>query len=283
MYHELFCLGAHGFCCCIFASEKVLFTVLQWHYIQYCKISVLSLLRIRDVYHGSRILSFTHSGSRILTQQQKTVVKKFVVIPFFCSHKFHKLENYLIFEVLKKKIWANLQRILELFTQRIVTMRSNIWVWDPGSEIRKKNYSGSRGQKGNGSATLVLILKKIDPWMKSKGPRNVSEGFFDKSFQSRNYVFLNALSCILYLQKCAEMSTSVCYKCEKTGHFARECPEGGGRQTFPTFSYPMVLYIDEPESTYSCVEYKKGGKGRPSFEAVLRIRIRIFFGGIRIR
>jgi hypothetical protein len=36
----------------------------------------------------------------------------------------------------KKKIWANFQRIIELFTQKIVTKLSNIWVWDPGSEIR---------------------------------------------------------------------------------------------------------------------------------------------------
>jgi hypothetical protein len=25
---------------------------------------------------------------------------------FFCSHKLHKIENYFIFEMLKKKIWA---------------------------------------------------------------------------------------------------------------------------------------------------------------------------------
>jgi hypothetical protein len=38
--------------------------------------------------------------------------------------------------VLKKKFWANFQRIIELFTQKIVNQLSKIWVWDPGSEIR---------------------------------------------------------------------------------------------------------------------------------------------------
>jgi hypothetical protein len=50
--------------------------------------------------------------------------------------------------MLKKKIWANFQRIIELFTQKIVTMITIIWVWDPGSEIRdpEKTYSGSQIQ-----------------------------------------------------------------------------------------------------------------------------------------
>jgi hypothetical protein len=52
---------------------------------------------------------------------------------FLCSHKFHKIENYFSFEVLKKKIWANFQRIIELFTQKIVTKLSKIWLWDSGS------------------------------------------------------------------------------------------------------------------------------------------------------
>jgi hypothetical protein len=67
--------------------------------------------------------------------------------------------------VLKKKIWTNFQRIIELFTQKIVTKPSKIWLWDTGSEIRdpEKTYSGSRipdpGVKkapdpGSGSATL---------------------------------------------------------------------------------------------------------------------------------
>ncbi len=38
----------------------------------------------------------------------------------------------------KKIIWANFQRIIELFTQKIVKKLSKIWVWDPGSETRKK-------------------------------------------------------------------------------------------------------------------------------------------------
>jgi hypothetical protein len=67
--------------------------------------------------------------------------------------------------MLKKKIWANFQRITELFTQKIVTKLSKIRVWDPGSA--KKTYSGSRiqGSKrhwipdpGSGSATLVVFV-----------------------------------------------------------------------------------------------------------------------------
>jgi hypothetical protein len=50
--------------------------------------------------------------------------------------------------VLKKKIWANFQRIIEIFTQKVVNKLSKIWIWDPGSEIRdpEKTYSGSRIQ-----------------------------------------------------------------------------------------------------------------------------------------
>jgi hypothetical protein len=43
--------------------------------------------------------------------------------------------------VLKKKIWANFQRIIEL-----VNKRSKIWVWDPESEIRKKPIPDPRSR-----------------------------------------------------------------------------------------------------------------------------------------
>jgi hypothetical protein len=43
---------------------------------------------------------------------------------FLCSHKFHKIAHYSSFDVLKKKIWANFQRIIELFTQKIVNKLS---------------------------------------------------------------------------------------------------------------------------------------------------------------
>jgi hypothetical protein len=63
----------------------------------------------------SRFLPIPDRGSRIQKQQQKRGVKKFSCHTFLCSHKFHKIENYFSFEVLKKKIWANFQRII-LFT-----------------------------------------------------------------------------------------------------------------------------------------------------------------------
>jgi hypothetical protein len=71
--------------------------------------------------------------------------KKLAVIPFFWSHKFHKIELFYFWNV-DEKIWANFQRIIELFTQKIVTKLSKIWVWDPG--VKKAPDPGS------GSATL---------------------------------------------------------------------------------------------------------------------------------
>jgi hypothetical protein len=34
--------------------------------------------------------------------------------------------------MLRKKIWTNFQRIIELLTEKIVTKLSKIGVWDPG-------------------------------------------------------------------------------------------------------------------------------------------------------
>jgi hypothetical protein len=37
------------------------------------------------------------------SKKSKRGVKKICCHTFFCSHKFHKIENYFIFEILKKK------------------------------------------------------------------------------------------------------------------------------------------------------------------------------------
>jgi hypothetical protein len=76
------------------------------------------------------------------TATKEMVENKFVVIPF-CSFKFHKIVNYFIFEMLKKKIWASFQRIIELFTKNFVIKLKNMclgsWIRDP-----EKTYSGSQ-------------------------------------------------------------------------------------------------------------------------------------------
>jgi hypothetical protein len=105
--------------------------------------------RIQDVYPGSRILIFTHPGSRI--PDPKTVTEergeKIFFIIFFCSHKFQKNEYYVIFEMLKRKILANFQRIV-LFLPKKFSPCSQIYL---GSWIEVKKSP----DPGYGSATLV--------------------------------------------------------------------------------------------------------------------------------
>jgi hypothetical protein len=65
--------------------------------------------------------------------------------------------------MLKKKILTNFQRIIDLFTQKIVSKLSKIWVWDPGSGknlfripdpgVKKAPDPGSR------SATLPPVVE----------------------------------------------------------------------------------------------------------------------------
>ncbi len=100
---------------------------------------------------GSWFLPIPDPGSRISDPGSKNSNKregwkKNCCHTFLCSHKFHKIEHYFSFEVQKKNIWADFQRIIELFTQKIVTKLSKIWVWDPGSGIRdpENTYSRSR-------------------------------------------------------------------------------------------------------------------------------------------
>jgi hypothetical protein len=59
--------------------------------------------RIRDVYPGSRILIFTHPGSRIQKQQQKRGVKNFLIITFYAATNFSKLQIILVLECRRKK------------------------------------------------------------------------------------------------------------------------------------------------------------------------------------
>jgi hypothetical protein len=86
------------------------------------------LSRIPDPdFYPSRI---SDPGSK--NSSRREGCKKICYFTFFCSHKFHKIGSYFIFEMLKKKIWAKFQRIIEVFTQKIFTKLSKIWVWDPG-------------------------------------------------------------------------------------------------------------------------------------------------------
>jgi hypothetical protein len=78
------------------------------------------------------------------------VKKKLAVITYVATN-FTKLQIILVSSAEEKKIWANFQRIIELFTQQIVTKLSKIWIlgsWIQGSKRHRIPDPGS------GSATL---------------------------------------------------------------------------------------------------------------------------------
>ncbi len=119
-------------------------------YLEYDPASVADpgcLSRIPDPdFYPSRI---PDPGSRIpdpKTGTKERGEKKLVVIPFYVAtkKKFHNIVNSFSFEVLKKKIWANFQIIIELFTKKIVKKLLKIWSWDPGSRIQGSKSTRSR-------------------------------------------------------------------------------------------------------------------------------------------
>ena len=97
----------------------------------------------------SRILIFTHPGSQILDPGS--------LIPDPGSKNSNKREK-----VLKKKIWANFQRIIELFTKKIVKKLLKIWSWDPGSGIPKKPIPDP-GSRIQGSKSTQSRIPDPDP------------------------------------------------------------------------------------------------------------------------
>jgi hypothetical protein len=91
----------------------------------------ISVLRIRDVYPRSRILIFVRPGSRISDLGSKNSNErkggKNLFVLHFCSYKFsQKFKIILFLNWRRKKMWANLQRIVELFTPTIVIKLSKI-------------------------------------------------------------------------------------------------------------------------------------------------------------
>ncbi len=71
--------------------------------------------------------------------------------------------------MLKKKIWANFQRIIEFFTQKIVTNKNvglGSIIWD----LEKKHIPdpGSRCQKGIGSRIRIRNTALVPPFSQQK-------------------------------------------------------------------------------------------------------------------
>ncbi len=93
--------------------------------------------------------------------------------------------------MLKKKFFANVQRIIELFIQKIVTIFSKILIWDPGSEVRDQEKNifripdlGSRGQKGTGSRIRIRNTDYVSLPYPGSWYKKPKSGFINNCFHS---------------------------------------------------------------------------------------------------
>jgi hypothetical protein len=64
----------------------------------------IPVLRIRDVYPGSRILIFTHPGPDPKTATKERGEKKFVVITFYVATNFTKFQIILVLKCWRKTV-----------------------------------------------------------------------------------------------------------------------------------------------------------------------------------
>ncbi len=140
-----------------------------------------SVLQIRGVYPGSRVLIFTHPGSRILRsrilrsriqkQQQKRGVKNFFCHTYLCSHKFHKIENYLSFEVLKKKIGPIFKEFFLPKNLSLSSQKYGFGIQDPRSRNRKKPIPDPGVKKAPDPGSGFATLEKFQAILKYREPR----------------------------------------------------------------------------------------------------------------
>jgi hypothetical protein len=124
-----------------------------------------TVLRIRDVYPGSRILFFYPSRIPDPETSTKERGEKNLLSYLFLSHKFPKIVNYFIFEMLKKKIWPIFKEFYNFLPKNLSLSSKNYMfgirdprsgIRDPGSEIRNKPFPDP-GVKAPDPGTQIRI------------------------------------------------------------------------------------------------------------------------------
>jgi hypothetical protein len=144
--------------------------------------------------------------------------------------------------VLKKKIWANFQRIIELFTKKIVKKLLKIWSWDPGSEIRdpEKTYSGSRIQ---GSKSTQSRIPDPDPqhWLLCPKVGNMSEDAAAAGCQE---------SLLTFIKVCSSSSSLLVFAF--TCYEFYVLPAVHGRYNLPLHAMHWISFVRNIAFTTSC-------------------------------
>ncbi len=223
---------------------------------------------------------FVHPGSRIPDTGSKNSNKregwpKICCPSLFCSHKYHKIKNYFIFEQVMN--FGNLKRIIELFTQKM-SLSSQKY----GFGIRIHPRSGKkpipdpkfRGQEGtgsrSGSATLIslriheiLVRVRIRGWCGSVPMTNGSGSgslFSLVTFKmSTKISSFSNFFCLLLFEGTFKSFLKIKIR-KKSQNSGNQC-----------FSYYFLLMIEGSGSVSLTNVF---GSGRPKNIWILRILIR---------
>ncbi len=95
----------------------------QYYHGTYWLYILEAVLRIRNVYPGSRILTFSQVavlGSQIQHKRQKRSGKKGVVLSFIYSHKFHQILHYFNVWTSTEKNWSQLAKTWSIFYPKLL-------------------------------------------------------------------------------------------------------------------------------------------------------------------
>ncbi len=91
------------------------------------------MLRIRDVYPGSRILIFTQPDPGSKTATKDRCGKKLVVITFLVATNFTKLQIILVLKCWRKKFGPIFKEFQNFLPKKFSISSQKYGYWDPGS------------------------------------------------------------------------------------------------------------------------------------------------------
>jgi hypothetical protein len=154
------------------------------------------VLRIWDVYPGSWLLHIPYPGSK--NSNKREGWKKISCHTFFVDINFTKWKLFYFWNAEEKNLGQFSKNYRTFYPKKLSlsSQKYGLEIRDSGSGIRKKTYSGSRGQKGTGFRIRIRNTVK---------KRNLPE-VFDVCLVSPSHQVISDLLIVALIDVCCRHS-----------------------------------------------------------------------------